>query len=208
MECVAHDGGDRAKCTVISPMFAPSPAYAKVEQRFDQEPFTVVFLGTLCIRKGTHDLIEAVAMAARERPVRLLMAGAKSLNGAMLARFSHCAEYRGFVPHAELPRFFAEGNVLALPSYSEGFPMVLVEAMAAGLPVIRSKNSGNAARHDREGFVIDAGDREAIAEAILTLARDRERLRSMSAAARLRARDYSLESCAAEWETMLMNGSR
>jgi glycosyltransferase involved in cell wall biosynthesis len=180
-------------------MFDPSPAYATVTRAYDKDPFTVIFLGTLCIRKGTHDLIEAVGEAARERPVRLVLAGTNTLNSQMLARFSHCIEHRGFVPHSELPKLFSEGHVLALPSYSEGFGLVQVEAMAAGLPVIRSQNSGNAARHELEGLVVQAGDRKALTAAILRMATDRDLLRHWSAAATRRASDFSMQACADNW---------
>jgi glycosyltransferase involved in cell wall biosynthesis len=199
VECVRQDGVDPAKCVVIPPMFDPSPAYATVTRAYDKDPFTVIFLGTLCIRKGTHDLIEAVGEAARERPVRLVLAGTNTLNSQMLARFSHCIEHRGFVPHSELPKLFSEGHVLALPSYSEGFGLVQVEAMAAGLPVIRSQNSGNAARHELEGLVVQAGDRKALTAAILRMATDRDLLRHWSAAATRRASDFSMQACADNW---------
>lgn len=201
--CVVAEGVPAEKCVVIHPTFTPSPAYATVEPDFDSEPFTVIFLGTLCIRKGTHDLIMAVAEAAKERPVRLVLAGANGLNPDMLRRYAHCIDYRGFVPHRDLPDLFAEGHVLALPSYSEGFGLVQVEAMAAGLPVIRSTNSGDAARDSKEGFVVPPGDPAALAAAILRLASDRSILREMSASARRRAASFSADACAANWKTAL-----
>ncbi len=201
--CVVAEGVPEEKCVVVHPAFTPSPAYAGVEPNFESDPFTVVFLGTLCIRKGTHDLIVAVAEAAQERPVRLILAGANDLNPDMIARYSHCVDYRGFVPHCDLPRLFAEGHVLALPSYSEGFGLVQVEAMAAGLPVIRSTNSGDAARHMLEGLVVPPGDRTALAAAILQLASDRNLTRAMGDAARRRATAFGLQACSDRWRAVL-----
>jgi glycosyltransferase involved in cell wall biosynthesis len=205
VECVMQDGVPRDKCFVVPPMFEPSPAYASCAPRYEAEPFTVIFLGTLCLRKGTHDLIEAVALAAQSAPVRLILAGPNQLNPAMLKRHRDFIDYRGFIPHRELPSLLSQGHVLALPSYSEGFGMVQLEAMAAGLPVIRSTNTGDAARDGREGIALCAGDRNALANAILMLARDRQRLEEMSHMSRLRIDDFSMEATARRWHAVIMN---
>ena len=203
VRCVEAEGVSRNKCVIIPPMFSPSPAYRRCEPRYDQEPFTVVFLGTLCLRKGVHDLIEAVAAASRSVPVRLILAGPNQINPEKLHLHRGIVDYRGIVPHGELPTLLEEGHILALPSYSEGYGMVLLEAMAAGLPVIRSTKSGEASRHGEEGYVIEPGDREALAEAIVTLARDRELLREMGAKARRRVEDFSLDACARRWSDVV-----
>jgi len=202
-QCVVTEGVSPEKCVVLPPAFTPSPDYAAVTPSFDTEPFTVLFLGTLCIRKGTHDLIMAVAEAAKERPVRLVLAGANHLNPEMMRRYSHCIDYRGFVTRDALLSFFSEGHVLALPSYSEGLPMVQLEAMAAGLPVIRTMNAGNAARDEQEGVVVPAGQSAAIKRAILRLAEHRGELRAMSDSARRRVKDFSAAACTARWRSVL-----
>lgn len=203
VRCVVQDDVPEEKCVVLPPMFSPSADYATASPDFEAEPFTVIFLGTLCIRKGTHDLIHAIDEASRERPVRLLLAGANHLDPEILARYRHCIDYRGFVPHRELRDFLAAGHVLALPSYSEGFGMVQLEAMAAGLPVIRSTNTGDAARDGVDGVVVRPGDRAALRDAILTLATDRHLLRHLSENARRRVADFSLETCAARWRAVI-----
>jgi glycosyltransferase involved in cell wall biosynthesis len=201
--CVVAEGVPLEKCVVLPPTFTPSPAYEAVQPDFDTDPFTVLFLGTLCIRKGTHDLIMAVAEAAKERPLRLVLAGANGLNPEMLQRYGHCIDYRGFVTRDTLPDFFSAGHVLALPSYSEGLPMVQLEAMAAGLPVIRTSSAGNAARDGQEGLVVPAGNPDAIKSAILRLAENRGELREMGANARRRVADFSVEACTRRWREVV-----
>lgn len=201
--CVTADGVPREKCVVVPPLFTPSPAYAACEPDYHKQPFTIIFLGTLCLRKGTHDLVQAVARAADQVPVRLVLAGPNQLNPAMLERYKNHIDYRGFVPHNELPGLFKQGHLLALPSYSEGFGMVQLEAMAAGLPVIRSTNTGEAARDGEEGIVVTPGDPAAITEAIVRLARDRGLLRDMGINARRRVNDFSIDTGAAAWDAVV-----
>jgi glycosyltransferase involved in cell wall biosynthesis len=201
--CVAADGVPREKCVVVPPLFTPSPAYAACEPQYNRQPFTIIFLGTLCLRKGTHDLVQAVAKAAEQVPVKLVLAGPNQLNPAMLERFKEHIDYRGFVPHSELPALLSQGHALALPSYSEGFGMVQLEAMAAGLPVIRSTNTGEAARDWEEGLVVYPGDHAGLTQAIVTLARDRKLLRDMGIKARLRVNDFSIDAGAAAWDAVV-----
>lgn len=201
--CVTADGVPREKCVVVPPLFTPSPAYAACEPQYDRQPFTIIFLGTLCLRKGTHDLVQAVAKAAEQVPVKLVLAGPNQLNPAMLERFKEHIDYRGFVPHSELPALLSKGHALALPSYSEGFGMVQLEAMAAGLPVIRSTNSGEAAREGEEGLVVVPGDQAGLTKAIVTLARDRQMLREMGIKARRRLNDFTIEAGAAAWNAVV-----
>lgn len=207
--CVTADGVPREKCVVVPPLFTPSPAYVACQPRYESEPFTIIFLGTLCLRKGTHDLIQAVAKAAEQVPVKLVLAGPNQLNPAMLDRFKEHIDYRGFVPHRELPALFSQGHVLALPSYSEGFAMVQLEAMAAGLPVIRSTNTGESVRNGQEGYVVNPGDQGGLTQAIVSLAHDRALLRDMGMKARHRVNDFSLEAGATAWDAAVkdaMNG--
>ncbi len=80
-------------------------------------------------------------------------------------------------------------NVVAVPSVSEGTPLVVLEAMAAGVPVVASRVGGipDQIRPGREGILVPPGDPKALSEALLGLLRDPERARRMGEAGRLRA---------------------
>jgi len=203
VRCVTAEGVPREKCVVVPPTFSPSPAFRNCEPRYDRDPFTIVFLGTLCLRKGIHDLIQAVSMAAESVPVRLILAGPNQTNPEKLRLPGGIVDYRGTVPHGELPALFSDGHVLVLPSYSEGFAMVQLEAMAAGLPVLRSTRTGESSRDGVEGYVFEPGDREALAAAIVKLARDRALLREMGTRARRRVDDFNLEACSGRWSDVV-----
>ncbi len=88
-----------------------------------------------------------------------------------------------------------------LPSLTEGFGLVILEALACGLPVIVTQNVGASdIMHDgREGFVVSLCDSAAIAERLNTLYRDRELLAAMSRNAQATAAEKSWESYRVNW---------
>lgn len=101
--------------------------------------------------------------------------------------------YVGQVPRAEIKKEFLNADVFVFPSLSDGFGIVLLEAMAAGLPVICTPNCGAVVRDGIEGFVVPVRDAESLADRIRLLVGNRELRKRMGEAARATARRYSLE---------------
>jgi glycosyltransferase involved in cell wall biosynthesis len=157
--------------------------------------FRVLFVGYLTLLKGFRHLLTAWE--------RLKLPGAELyLRGGtgdrpcrcILEDFRRRVEFTQDLDYGPVP--YHEFSVLVLPSISEGFGLVVPEAMAAGLPVIVTENVGasDCVREGIDGFVIPPADPEALAERIETLYRDRERLAEMGRAARARAAEYSHET--------------
>jgi glycosyltransferase-like protein len=106
----------------------------------------VLAVGGIEPRKGSADLVEAMALVQRVDPtLRLVVAGGETLfdyrdyRAAVLARGAELGidvELLGPVPHEELPALVAQASVFAFPSVQEGFGMAAMEAMAAGVPVV------------------------------------------------------------------------
>jgi glycosyltransferase involved in cell wall biosynthesis len=127
--------------------------------------------------------------------VTLTVAG----DGPDLARLkSRCAglgprvQFRGAVAPGSVGKLLAEHDVLVMPSRFEGFPVTLVEAMAAGCVPVASHLQGvtdMAIEHEVNGFLFPVGDTKAAARAILRLAEDEAVLAEMSARASRKARD-------------------
>ena len=149
----------------------------------------LLFLGALVKRKGVWDLVEAVARVAAERPDAILeLAG--SASSAELRRLidtkavNKNVRFLGWIQDDDKLAAFGRAHMLVLPSYIEGLPVVLLEAMAAGLPVVATRVGGipDLVEDGVNGFLIEPGDVEALSESILRLLSDTELRHSMGAA--------------------------
>ena len=133
--------------------------------RSNQQPETILFMSTLTPAKGILELIRAVGLLRQTRPqVRLQVAGAwqddgvKAAAAELLARekLGEHVSFAGAVAGAEKAAFLAGGEIFCLPTRYpyEGQPLVILEAMAAGLPVLAARQGAlgihSAARPHRQ----------------------------------------------------------
>ena len=102
-------------------------------------------------------------------------------------------DFVGSVAHHELPFFYAAADVCVMPSYSESFGLVALEAQACGCPVVASGVSGlrSVVRDGVSGYLIDAHDPAAYAERIGRLLEDREIAQQMGRRGSLLAQRFS-----------------
>ena len=152
---------------------------------------TVLSLGRLGMRKGTFDLVEAFAGVVAAQPQAQLRLGG---DGDLAAARSRAANLGigprvallGWVSGEHKERELAHAAVYVLASYNEGLPMSLLEAMAAGLPVITTPVGGipEAVTDGVEGFLVAPGDVAALQERLALLLADAELRQRMGAAAR------------------------
>jgi glycosyltransferase involved in cell wall biosynthesis len=103
-------------------------------------------------------------------------------------------ELLGPVPRPAMAAHYGWADAFLLPSLCEGSATVTYEALAYGLPVICTPNTGSVVRDGIEGFVVPIRDPNAIAGRIEELAANPERRTRMGQDARLRARDFTLEA--------------
>jgi glycosyltransferase involved in cell wall biosynthesis len=155
-------------------------------------PFRILYAGSLTIRKGPQYLLEAVKQM--DAGVKLIMVG--PLDPAfkpILARYEGSFEYRGSLPKVELQSLYNDCSAFVLPSLADSFSLATLEAMACGLPVIVSENTGAAdlIENGREGFVVPIRDANAIREKIELLRKNEEDRVIMGRHAAARARRMS-----------------
>ncbi|MCS6910404.1 MAG: glycosyltransferase family 4 protein, partial [Anaerolineales bacterium] len=154
-------------------------------------PVRFLFAGQVSIRKGVPYLLEAWK--------RLKLPGSELwLAGRMMGDFAairhRWAEVDGvrFLGHSSaLPAIFQQCDVFVFPSIEEGSALVTYEALAGGLPVITTPNAGSVVRDGQEGYIVPAGDIEALCERMEQLRGSPSLREAMARAARLRAEEYS-----------------
>ena len=141
-------------------------------------PVRIVSIGRFSEQKGQMLLIEAMARLHAEHPdLHLTLVGDGPLRGALeRAITAHglggVVTLTGWLDEAGVRRELAEAHALVLPSFAEGLPMVVMEAMAAGRPVIATAIAGipELVRPGETGWLVPAGDVQALAEAVSALA--------------------------------------
>ena len=170
------------------------------------EKANFLFLGSLTRRKGAFDLVRAAAAASANGFAGVVtMAGGQRLPGQraeLMQVIGQCpgrARIRliGVVLGRKKSRALAAADCLVLPSYAEGLPMAVLEAMARGRPVIATNVGAipEAITDGREGFLIEPGDVDALADRMVRLSRDAGLRRAMGRAARRRAeKAFSMEA--------------
>ena len=101
-------------------------------------------------------------------------------------------QFRGFIEHGKLPDHYANADLFVLPSKMEAFGLVLAEAMASGLPVVSTRVGGipEVVEEGVTGLLVPPNDPPALAEAIIDLLDDRDRMRAMGVRGRERVREH------------------
>lgn len=159
---------------------------------------TVVFVGRLSAEKGCHRLLDIVRRVSAD--IRFLVVGSGPLETELLERIhreglENRVQMLGF--RKDIPAILAAADLLVLPSdYESTAPFALMEAMAAGKPIVASRVFGihQAITEGVEGYVHDPGDLDGFARSISTLASDTSLRESMGRAAAKRARASFSES--------------
>ncbi len=156
---------------------------------------TVLFLGRLERAKGVFELVDAIAKLRRERPgLRLVLAGRGRDELALTELVSErglvdAVELTGWVDGEDKRRLLAGATCLALPSYAEGLPLAVLEAMLSGVPVVATRVGGipEAARDGDEALLVTPGDVAELAEALGRVLDDERLAARLARAARKRA---------------------
>ena len=160
------------------------------ELGFSKDQTIVIFMGPIGKRKGAFDLLDAVPSVLVNAPnTRFVFCGEGEFDGELETfkedinaknLFSHvkCA---GSVTGQEKYDYYLSSDIFVLPSYAENLPNSLLEAMASGLPVVVSDVGGipELVKDGFNGFLVKAGDVNAIAKNVTDLAKDGNLRKSM-----------------------------
>lgn len=173
-------GADPAKVFAV-PLGAP-PAIERsgIRPRPVTAPLKVVWAGPFSLRKGAHYLLEAWQHLASGGAARLDIYGQQVLPKRLDAANAPGIDFHGSVPQSSLFTAFEDADVLVFPTLSDGFGMVVAEAMAHGLPVITTDQAGAADLITPDnGLIVPAANARAIADALRWCLDNRQRLSEM-----------------------------
>lgn len=200
--------GEGSICGVDGGRFRPDAgrrAEIRRAQGIPDKAVVFLFLGRLNRDKGVLDLAAAFAGLDMAEEAWLLVVGPDEagMRGLMETCLGAARSRSRFVGHTDRPEdFMAASDVFCLPSYREGFGMVVIEAAAAGVPAIASRIYGitDAVEEGVTGMLHAPGDVAAMARMMAVLAGDPARRQAQGEAARLRALDkFSGEAVTAAW---------
>jgi glycosyltransferase involved in cell wall biosynthesis len=168
----------------FQPATQPRPAGA---------PFRVLFVGQIGERKGVSHLLKAYQAFAKP-DTRLQLVGDFVAGSEVYAPYRSLFEHTPNVPQARLAELLRAADVFVLPTLVEGMPMVVIEAMACGLPVIVTAHGPDEVVRDGvDGCIVPPCDATAIAAALERLYADRELRLQMGRNALRRASHWTWE---------------
>ncbi len=147
---------------------------------FSGDP-VVIFVGRLIRKKGVDVLLDAFGRGLSKTPSHLVIAGdgperPQLEKQAVSLGIRNRVHFVGFCQPKELPRFYCAADLFVLPSRSEPWGVVVMEALASGLPVVVTTRVGcypDVVNDDRVGRVVPAEEPQALAESMESLLQSR-----------------------------------
>ncbi len=158
----------------------------------DDGIFRILFVGGISQRKGVKYLLEAFKQINLFDAELVLVGGEAGLND--LKSYEGIFRHLPHVPYREVHTLFQSADIFVYPSLHEGSALAIYEALASGLPVITTPNSGSVVRDGIEGFVVPIRDIESLMEKILLLYNNKELRGRMSVQARKRAESFTWQA--------------
>jgi glycosyltransferase involved in cell wall biosynthesis len=174
---------------------AVDPSFFEI-QRKPLDPPTIVCVGLICPRKNQNAFIEALVPLREKRDFRLVFLG-KAPSGSgysevflSLVRQYSWIERRGFLGREGLREELVKASLLALPSLEDNCPMVILEAVAAGVPVVASRVGGipDLIEHEVNGLLFDPTDPCSIRESVRAALANRSQSQSLAETGKLLAK--------------------
>lgn len=161
----------------------------------------LLFVGDLSPDKGVQTLLDAYELL--DSPPPLVLAGRTATPDAW--RFPPGANWAGQLPHEDVVELFRSARAVVVPSvWADPCPTVVLEAMAAGRPVVAAASGGilDMVVDGRTGLLVPPGDAAALAKALASVLSDPEAARAFGVAGRDRAREFTVSSVVERIEQM------
>lgn len=156
------------------------------EENKDFEKLRILFLGRFGQRKGIYDLIDVLDDLSKNYnlDIEVALGGdgeIEKVNQLIQEKNLSNVKNLGWINSIDKIKLLKEANLFVLPSYNEGLPMAILEAMSYKCAVISTNVGGipEVVKHNKNGFLIEAGDKESLKSYILSLEKEKNTLKSM-----------------------------
>lgn len=199
------------KITIAHEHFVDFTKFA-IKKEVDERSNLVGYIGRLSEEKGILNLIEAVPLVLKKRSgTRFVICGEGSLadkveNTIKAEDIEAHVRLMGWIAHEDVPQYLNELKMLLLPSFTEGLPNVILEAMACGTPVLATPVGAipDIIKDGETGFLLKSNDPEHIADRIVELLGKPELLEKVSVNAYNYVREnFSYEKTLEAWRKIL-----
>jgi glycosyltransferase involved in cell wall biosynthesis len=156
---IAECGGPAEKCQVVP--YGVDISFGLPDRPQGRSgPLRVLTVGAIGLRKGSPYVLETARRLKGKAEFR--MVGSVGIRSEALARLREHVEVIGPVPRSEILKQYAWADVFFLPSLCEGSATVTYEALACGLPVVTTPNTGSIVHDGEEGFIVPVRDVDAM----------------------------------------------
>lgn len=180
--------------------------YGILQEDLIKEKFTkpnhkmILFLGFICERKGCLDIPAIVDQVCIKIPdARFILGGSGEIEKVVQKLSEKCkanVEFPGWIRNEQKKQYLKDADVFLLPSYNEGMPMAILDAMGCGLPIVSTDVGGipKIVKQGVNGYLYKPGDSESMASAIIGyLTDDEKRIKAGQESADIIRRSYSLQ---------------
>jgi len=163
------------------------------QEKKEDNIFRIIYAGGLTFHKGSHYLLQAFSELNLPNSELCHLGTIKDEMKPFVEKYNNPKiKYLGHKPQDELYKYYSQGSVFIFPSLLDGFGLVLLQAMACGLPIVCTTNTGGEdliTKDGEEGFVIPIKSVEAIKEKILYLYQNKDICKEMGQKAKKRVEE-------------------
>jgi alpha-maltose-1-phosphate synthase len=163
-----------------------------------------LFVGAVSALKGLPVLLEAWKKIDTTK-AELIIVGPVNAEVKKLVEKGKNIKVVGSLAKEELPEVYRSAHVFVFPSFSDGFGQVILEALACGLPVITTENTGgkDLITNNEQGFIIEPGNSKSLVETMNYFIDNRGEIDRMSTNSRERALEFSWDNYGNRWEDII-----
>ncbi len=183
----------------------------KIERKFKERDNLIGYVGRLSEEKGIINFIKAIPKIIEKRDdIKFLIGGDGPLENTVVKyiieqNLNSSLKLVGWIPHNKLPHYMNELRLLVIPSYTESGPIIALEAMACGTPILATRvgHIMNIVKDEETGFVMENNSPECIAKNILRVLEYHNPYKIVENAHKLVKKEFSFEIALENYRNIL-----